>query len=57
MELSEEIKKDIIDIKKRNSRVEIDKTWETSWTRRLTIMILTFIIASIWLFIINEKLT
>jgi len=47
--------KDILEIKERNARVEIDKAWETSWTRRLTIMILTYIVASIWLVIIKEN--
>lgn len=42
-------------LKERNKRVELDKAWEVSWTRRLFIMILTFIIASIWLLIINEN--
>jgi hypothetical protein len=27
----------------RNQRVEANKAWETSWTRRLTIMVLTYI--------------
>jgi hypothetical protein len=54
MRTLEEIEKDIIDIKDRNNRVEINKAWEVSWTRCITIMILTFIIASIWLSIINE---
>lgn len=27
----------------RNRRVEADKSWETSWTRRLAIMILTYL--------------
>ncbi len=30
MNLEEEIKK----IKERNKRVELDKSWETSWTRK-----------------------
>lgn len=55
MKSMEEIQKDIAVIQERNSRVELDKAWETSWTRRISIMILTFIIASIWLYIINES--
>jgi hypothetical protein len=49
-----EIEKNILEIQERNNRVEIDKAWETSWVRRITIMILTFIIASIWLYVIKE---
>ena len=51
----EEIEKNILTIQERNTRVELDKAWERSWTRRVSIMILTFIIASIWLYIINES--
>ncbi len=51
----EEMEKDILDIKDRNNRVEIDKAWETSATRRITIMALTYIIASVWLFLIDES--
>ncbi len=36
-------------LKERNRRVELDKAWETSFTRRAVIMILTYIIASFWL--------
>lgn len=54
MRTLEEIEKDIVTIKERNIRVELDKAWERSWVRRITIMILTFIIASIWLVIIDE---
>lgn len=54
MRTSEEIEKDITTIKERNVRVELDKAWERSWVRRITIMVLTFIIASIWLVIIDE---
>jgi len=45
-----DIKKEIQDIKKRNKRVELDKDWETSWTRRIIIMILTYIVMVIFFF-------
>jgi polyferredoxin len=32
-------------IEERNKRVEADKAWETSWTRRLFLALLTYIIA------------
>jgi hypothetical protein len=54
MRTPEEIENDITAIKERNVRVELDKAWERSWARRITIMILTFIVASIWLVIIDE---
>ena len=39
-QLETEIKK----IKERNKRVEADKAWETSWTRRILIVVLTYIV-------------
>ena len=38
--LEEEIKL----IKERNKRVEKDKAWETSWTRRVCIAVLTYLV-------------
>lgn len=43
-DLEEEINK----IKARNKRVETEKAWETSWTRRLMIAILTYVVISIF---------
>jgi hypothetical protein len=40
---------EIDEIKERNRRVELDKAWETSATRRVAIMILTYLVASFWL--------
>jgi hypothetical protein len=36
-------------IEERNARVESDKGWEVSWTRRITLMILTYITACLFL--------
>ena len=36
-------------IESRNQKVENDKAWETSWTRRLSIMILTYVVVVIYL--------
>jgi hypothetical protein len=47
----EEIKK----IKERNRRVEADKTWETSWTRRIFIGVSTYLLISIFLVIIKAE--
>ena len=33
----------------RNARVEREKAWETSWTRRLSIAALTYILAAFFL--------
>ena len=41
-------------LKVRNKRVELDKAWEISWTRKLLIASITYIIASFWLWTIDE---
>lgn len=46
-----EIEKEIEIIKQRNSRVEADKAWELSWTRRLFVLALTFLLAGLWMLI------
>lgn len=45
---------EIIDIQERNKRVELDKAWETSWTRRGIIAVFTYVVAFIWLSIIEN---
>jgi len=47
------MKEEIESIKERNKRVEADKAWETSKTRRVIIAILTYLIIVIFLFSIN----
>lgn len=47
--------KEIQLIKERNMRVELDKFWETSWTRRIFISVATYLVAGIWLGLINEN--
>ncbi len=49
-----DIEKEIQIIHDRNKRVETDKAWELSWTRRLSIAIATYIIAGVWLVLIND---
>ncbi|MDO4747246.1 MAG: hypothetical protein Q4A70_02825 [Candidatus Saccharibacteria bacterium] len=48
--LENEIKK----IKARNAKVELDKKWETSWTRRLCICVLTYVVVVIYSFTIQR---
>ena len=50
MDLKQEIEK----IKERNKKVELDKKWETSLTRRVLIVILTYIVVVIYSFSINK---
>jgi polyferredoxin len=40
----QQLKKEIEIIKERNKRVEADKAWETSWSRKLAIAVLTYIV-------------
>ena len=40
----EEFEKEIIDIKERNKKVESEKAWETSFTRKIIIAILTYVV-------------
>ena len=41
-------------IKERNKKVELDKAWETSWTRRICICVLTYIVVVIYSYLINK---
>jgi len=49
-----EIEQELRTIKERNQRVEADKAWETSWWRRLFIASTTYVIAILWLLIIDN---
>ena len=45
-----DLQKDIDEIKVRNKRVEADKAWETSWMRRVTVLVLTYVTVVIFFF-------
>ena len=49
-----DFEKEITEIKERNKRVEKDKAWETSWTRKICIMVLTYIVVIIYSYFIRE---
>lgn len=53
MELKD-LEKEIENIKQRNKRVELDKKWETSWTRKLCICILTYIVVVIYSYMVRN---
>ena len=53
MELKE-LEEEIIKIKERNKKVELDKALETSWTRRICIMVLTYIVVIIYSYVISN---
>lgn len=50
MNIEERINK----IEERNKRVELDKKWETCWTRKISIMILTYIVVIIYSYVIRK---
>lgn len=45
--------KDVESIQERNARVEADKAWETSKTRRACIALFTYIIALIYMYFLG----
>ena len=47
------LKKRIIAIEKRNRRVESDKAWEISWTRKILIACITYIIIVLFFYIVK----
>ena len=53
MELKD-LEKTIEDIQERNRRVELDKKWETSTTRKVCIAILTYIVVIVYSSIISK---
>ncbi len=46
--------KEIEQIKLRNQKVETDKAWEESWTRKVAIAFFTYLIAAVWLVLIKD---
>ena len=52
----EELKNEIEEIKRRNARVELDKKWETSLTRKICIAVLTYIVVIAYT-ILTQKIT
>ena len=43
--MPDEVRAEIERIKQRNKRVEADKAWETSWTRKMVIAAFTYVLA------------
>ncbi len=41
-------------IEERNRKVSLDKRWETSWTRKISIVVLTYIVVLVYLFAIGN---
>lgn len=51
---NKELEKEILKIKERNAKVELDKAWETSFTRKICICVLTYIVVVIYSHLINK---
>lgn len=51
----EELKKELEEIKERNKRVELDKKWETSYTRKICICMLTYVVVLIYSNMISKS--
>ena len=48
------VEQELENIKERNKKVELDKSWETSWTRRICIMVLTYVVVIIYSYLIKQ---
>jgi len=48
------LEEEIENIKARNKRVELDKKWETCWTRKICICILTYIVVIVYSYIVRN---
>ena len=49
-----DVENEIKEIKKRNKRVELDKKWETSITRKICICILTYIVVLVYSYLVSK---
>ncbi len=49
-----DLEQEINIIKQRNKRVELDKKWETSGTRKVCICILTYVVVVIYSYIVKN---
>lgn len=49
MKQLDDIEKRLAKIEKRNNSVEMDKAWETSWTRKFLIIIFTYFSIALYL--------
>lgn len=49
----DKLRAEIEKIKERNVKVETDKSWETSWTRKFVIFILTYAAITIYFYVVG----
>lgn len=48
-----QLEKEISLLKERNKRVEADKAWETSWSRKILLAFFTYLAISIYMYAIS----
>ncbi len=53
MKTLKELEKEVRELQERNTRVELDKAWETSSTRKVSIAVLTYAVVVLFFFIAN----
>lgn len=51
---NKKLENEILKIKERNKKVELDKAWETSLIRKICICVLTYIVVIIYSLLINK---
>lgn len=51
----QDIQSQLNEIKERNQRVEADKAWETSWTRKILVAFLTYLVILLFLIMIKAE--
>jgi hypothetical protein len=49
----EKIEKEILEIKKRNERVELEKAWETSFTRHIALIVITYLLIVVVMYFLD----
>jgi len=49
----ESIESRLAQIEERNKRVELDKAWETSWTRRILLTLVTYVLLGLYMWSID----
>ena len=52
--MKKDLEKEIEKIKQRNRKVEIDKAWETSYVRKISIAVLTYMIVVLYSYLISS---
>ena len=51
---NEELEKEIMKIKERNKKAELDKKWENSWARKICVCLLTYVVVIIYSYFIKD---